>query len=197
VNEINRLKKRRDFLLQEMTKDISDEAMQKLGQEYQKVQRRLRQARRKPKKSALALKAEANGLHRNTCYTRVEQGMNEKEASEKPLESRSREEMAYWKQVAKENGININTFLSRVYDSKMDIRKAATQKHLSERSKWLAVAKKNGIKENTFDGRVYKQNMSYEQAATKPVSKRPRKTFDDDYLLYGGLEEYADEISQL
>ncbi|HLR67041.1 MAG TPA: hypothetical protein VK105_07870 [Virgibacillus sp.] len=116
------------------------------------------------------LKAERNGIHRNTLYSRIKTLKWDKgrATTEPPVKSSKR---MNWLKIAEENGITQSTFNARIYKYNWSYEKAATlpSPKRYDMVKWKEVAKQNGISEGTFKKRIYSFGWSYEKAATKPL----------------------------
>src|SRR5699024_11830047 len=71
------------------------------------------------------LKAERNGIHRNTLYSRIKTRKWDKgrATTEPPVKSSKR---MNWLKIAEENGITQSTFNARIYKYNWSYEKAAT-----------------------------------------------------------------------
>lgn len=82
-----------------------------------------------------------------------------------------------WLELAKENGINENTFYSRVHNE-WDPKDAATipARKLNDRKDLVKIAEENGISASTFRSRVNSYGWDPMKAATtKPKIKRTKE----------------------
>lgn len=118
------------------------------------------------------LTARENGISDATLRHRLRNGWDKERAITEPVEK--------WKkyyELAKKNGIPINTFRWRIYTQGLHPKVAATKplRHKQEKVKWAEVAEKKGINKRTFFWRV-NNGWDYERAATElPGRKKVTK----------------------
>ena len=124
--------------------------------------------------------AAKNGINKTNLEARIRrEGWDHERAITQPIRKQKRH---VWSAVAKENGISINLYHSRISDG-WDEKRAATEpvhnsaKELGEyvranrkySQEIIDLAASNGIKYKTFVARMRKGDMTELEAATTPV----------------------------
>ncbi|MED1612533.1 nucleoside permease [Bacillus paranthracis] len=126
-------------------------------------------------------RAAANGINRIRLNSRVyDFDWDVEEAITAPIGTVIHEyerKHGNWPKIALENGININTFYTRLqmgWTYQDAATKPARRKGDIEK-KWLNIAKNNGIGYHTFLSRIRTQKWDMERAATTPVINTGRR----------------------
>lgn len=81
---------------------------------------------------------------------------------------------AEWRRVAEKNGINENTFYTRIRDYGWNMEESATLKVGEPRDKYRRLALKNGINRNTYNLRLHR-GWSKKEAATTPIKEKRKR----------------------
>ena len=94
-----------------------------------------------------------------------------------------------WLEIARENGVNPNTFMSRVNKMGMKPEEACKKVISTKRGrpckiakKWFELAEKNGISESTLKTRYYR-GMNLKEAATKKITKKGVKMSGENIIF--------------
>ncbi|MES5896945.1 nucleoside permease [Bacillus cereus group sp. RP43] len=127
-------------------------------------------------------RAKANGISTRTLYYRVYRSDKwelEEALTAPPGTVRHNYEGKYeeWIKRAKKNGINANTFYSRIRILGWNCEDAATKpvnETKIEKRYWIDIAKQNGICHSTFKSRVNIHGWDVEKAATTPINRGKR-----------------------